>query len=202
MCDTLYEPRPHKYSTFISPGPVGVVGDVLCQTRLYSSTPDMVPRYAAWNSGANETFLGSNVRDGSVNSYVSNGGPARTLHRSGGRDIAVGKRIEDMNWKSLYYDVTMGSLGDYDWRDSQASVYESNRTGERFTPLPNGFSLPPGQVRRDSGPLIQQIDGGGDNGSDYDPNMYQSIVQNNTQDAGVVTGSSSQVRGYGMNRGY
>lgn len=153
MTDTLVETfYPSKRIQIIHPGPVGPVGDVLCQTRLKHSNPDMALRWEYWNSGVNEIFLGSNVQDGYKRSYVSAGGSARTIERGKRRMVTrKGIRVQDININTNMMEPKVGSLGDYDWRNKQATVYESNRTGFKFLPLPYGYELPYGQIPRAGG---------------------------------------------------
>lgn len=161
MTDVLVEAfHPKLKVTRIHPGPVGVVGDVLCQTRLKHSNPDLPLRWEAWNSGANEIFLGSNIQDGYKRSYVSSGRQGR-VYEYGGKRMSTRKGIvvQDLNSNTNMMEPQVGSLGDYDWRSKQAAVYESNRTGFKFLPLPYGYRLPYGQVPRAGGPVTSITDG-------------------------------------------
>jgi len=147
--------RPTRRPIIASPGPVGSVGDVLASTRLKHSNPDMPLRYSGWNSGVNEIFLGSNVSDGQHVGYVSQGFGAEVLeskfgHTQGTR-TATGYRVQDLNSKTNMLEPDLGSLGDYDWRNRQATVYESNRPSSLFTPLPYGYQLRSGQLERAGG---------------------------------------------------
>lgn len=63
----------------IQPGSVGSVGDVLGQVRVKQSSPDMPFAWDPIFSGADEPFRGSNVQNGTIGSWTSDGMAAKTL---------------------------------------------------------------------------------------------------------------------------
>ena len=64
---------------FISPGAVGPVGDVLAQVRIKQSSPDMPFAWDSTFGDHNEKRRGSNVQNGTIGSYTSNGLGAETV---------------------------------------------------------------------------------------------------------------------------
>lgn len=136
----------------IQPGPVGSVGDVICQSRLKHSAPELPLRFSEWNAGKNEVFLGSNVSDGQHVGYDSGGGPARLIDSNwGGRrsfKTRLGYILQDIREPDNAVEPFVSSLGDYSWRNKIATTYEARRTGENFLPLPGGYQLSPGEVPR------------------------------------------------------
>lgn len=63
----------------IQPGRVGSVGDVLAQVRIKQSSPDMAFAWDSTFGGHNEKRRGSNVQDGLMGSYTSNGLGAKVV---------------------------------------------------------------------------------------------------------------------------
>lgn len=128
----------------IRPGPVGSVGDVNLQVKLRKSAPDMVDRYYRMTHGKNEPEFGSNVSDGQYGGYTSGGMGAVTLTRKmpyrTGFKSAVGWIKEDVVPTDRSRVSQMGSLGRYTWDTQAARVFKAKTTGEKFLPLPFGYS--------------------------------------------------------------
>ena len=154
-----YRPLNRASYSYISPGWVGSVGDVLVTPRLKQSAPDLPTRYEAWAAGDNAVFLGSNVQDGQHISQSSGGGPSRCIDSnwSGSRSFKTrrGWYMEDIRAPDNFVEPYVSSLGDYSWRNKVATVYDSLRTGENFLPVPGQYRLAPGQVPR--GGLVPRV---------------------------------------------
>lgn len=127
----------------ISPGAVGTVGDVLIQTKLKHSSPDMPERYEAWNSKVNSVFYGSNVQDGTSESFTSEGLGARVvqrpIHRYTGYKTAVGWKHQDIVPTDRKVESKMAGLPQFGWNSLVASVERTKTSGDRFLPLPRGY---------------------------------------------------------------
>lgn len=128
----------------IRPGPVGSVGDVNLQVKLRKSAPDMVDRYYRMSHGKNEEKFGSNVSDGQYGGYSSGGMGAITLRKKMGYRTgfksAVGWIKEDIVPTDRSRVSQMGSLGQYTWDTKAARVFKAKTTGDKFLPLPYGYS--------------------------------------------------------------
>lgn len=137
----------------IRPGVVGSVGDVNLQPKLKHSNPDMPLRWEKAFAKQNEPRLGSNVQDGYKKSYDSKGRQAKS---TSGYFNLEGRRFKTQRgWKwtdlrapDTFVEPRVTSLGDYQWRNKVAKVYEAKRTGNKFLPLPGAYVLPLGQVPR------------------------------------------------------
>lgn len=136
----------------IQPGPVGSVGDVICQPKLKHSAPELPIRWDMELGGKNLTHLGSNVQDGNMKSYDS-GGMGSVVHDSNwqsGRSFKtrLGWVVEDITKPDNLVEPFVSSLGDYTWRDKIATVYEARRTGTQFLPIPGQYQLSEGEYAR------------------------------------------------------
>lgn len=151
----IVDTRPFPYTWlnhYISPGPVGSVGDALLQVRLKHSEPSMPLRWDPTWSGQNEPRLGSNVSDGQYIGATSLGGPPRLLDSNWGFrtdfKYANGWRFTNVQIPDRSIQPVAGSTPDYSWHNKVATLLESRHTGEKFLPLPGPFQLGPGQVPR------------------------------------------------------
>lgn len=136
----------------IRPGVVGSVGDVHVTPRYKHSSPNLPIRWDPYFSGKNSIFLGSNVNNGTVASYDSGGGPARTIDSNwGGRrhfKIRNGWVYQDLRAPDKLVSPVLGETPDYSWHNKIATNYEAKRTGEKFLPLPGPYIPSPGEVTR------------------------------------------------------
>jgi hypothetical protein len=142
----------------IRPGVVGSVGDVLLNPRYAQSSPDMPMRFDKSFNGPKESRLGSNVQNGTIKSYDSKGGPARTYDTNwGGRrnfKISHGYVYQDMRAPDKSVQPILGSTPDYSWHNKIATTIEAKRTGNLFLPLPHGYE-PVAQTRGGAYPIIR-----------------------------------------------
>lgn len=143
--------------SYISPGLVGSVGDVLISTKLKQSAPDMEPRYEYWNTGLNTIFYGSNVQDGYSESFTSNGMGSKTvsrpIYRYTGYKTNVGWRHQDIVPTDNYREAKQAALPQFGWKSQVASILRTKHTGEMFTPLPGGYG-PSSQTRGTQHPTV------------------------------------------------
>ena len=147
-----YRPMNRWDHSFIQPGNVGSVGSTVLQVRLKHSAPDLPLRYDPLFSHKNMIANGSNVQNGSVPSYVSDGGPARVVDSNwGGRrhfKVRHGWIIEDMRAPDKAHEPEMDNIPSYDWNNRIATAYQSNRTGNMFLPVPGPYQPAPGEQTR------------------------------------------------------
>jgi hypothetical protein len=162
----VYRPLDRWNNDYIAPGNVGSVGDVHMQPRLKHSNPDMPLRWERAFAGKNEKRLGSNVQNGTKNSFQSGGGPAKARDTAweGDRQFKtqVGWRYQDLRAPDVLVEPYVSSLGDYSWRNRIAKVVNAKATGSMFMPLPGGYSLPEGAVPR--GGLTPELQVGDETG--------------------------------------
>ena len=135
----------------IQPGPVGSVGDVLCQPRLKQSAPDLPMRFDPNFSHQNEVFLGSNVQDGQFTSYDSGGGMARTVDSNWVNrkfKTSHGWIYQDLRGPDTLHEPFTGETPDYSWQNKIATAYEAFRSGNSFLPVTGAYAQSPGEVTR------------------------------------------------------
>lgn len=155
-----YRPLNRWDCSYIQPGNVGSVGEANVQVRLKHSAPDLPLRYDPLFSHKNEVANGSNVNDGSITSYTSDGGPARVVDSNwGGRrhfKVRHGWIIQDLRAPDKIHQPETGEEGQYDWNNRIATAYDSYRTGNMFLPLPGPYRPQPGELTRGArAPTIQ-----------------------------------------------
>jgi hypothetical protein len=133
--------------TFISPGNVGSVGDVLTQTMLKTSMPDLPPRNLL--TAKEMERLGSIVQDGQSGYYKYSGCP-RVVDREMvnlDRHTPYGWVHQDLRAPDKAYETAVSfSFSNFD--NQRATIYNARRTGDYFLPLPGGYQLQPGQEPR------------------------------------------------------
>jgi hypothetical protein len=138
--------------SYISPGPVGSVGDCLIQTRLKQNTPDSPMRWEYGSVGRDSITKGTNLQDGMKLNIASAGGPATTIDSNwGGRDsfkISRGWIFQDIRLPDKSVIPLYGSTPGYSWNNQVATTYRANVTGEKFLPVPGGYMPPPGTILR------------------------------------------------------
>jgi hypothetical protein len=147
--DPRIENRPYQRwsDSYISPGPVGSLGDALVTPMLKTSYIEQPPRF-------DKAF---GVTDGTA---LQNGDDANYLHAGVGRcidsnwDIRRPKRKYQNGWKSINVqspdmmtEPYVSQLGDFSWRNQVARVtttpYQMNPPGE-YVPAgtPRGGAVP------------------------------------------------------------
>ena len=168
-----YRPLNRWDNSFIQPGKVGSVGDVVLGVKLRHSAPDTPIRFDNFFSHSNmigitKTLLlmllanGANISDGQGEGYMSGGGVARVVNSNwGGRrhfKVRHGWIMQDLRAPDKVHDPTLGEIPHYDWNNKVATTYQAMRTGNRFLPLPGPYQPAPGeQTRGARGPTTQQI---------------------------------------------
>jgi hypothetical protein len=125
----------------------------------------MQARYAPGTAGVAGERLGSNVQDGQYTSFDTGFGDARVVDSNwGGRrgmQTATGWFHQDLREPDRSITPYVSSTGDYSWLNRVATVYNSKRTGEKFLPLPGGYSLSPGEITRGGAyPVVTDVAGG------------------------------------------
>jgi len=145
----------------IRPGSVGSVGDCLITERLKSSLPGDF-RWDPHTFGAKESNYGSNVRNGSKQSYSSGGGSSRVLDSNwGGRrrfETSHGWRYQDVRVPDRRLEPVLGEMPQYNWHNRIATVNNAKSTGSMFT-VPRGGVLegPSGVVRGGNMPMVTAV---------------------------------------------
>lgn len=149
----------------IRPGPVGSIGDVNLQPRLKQSAPDFPFKFDPEFSHNRESIHGSNVTDGQHTNYNSHGGPSTLIDTNWGgrRDFSTqrGWVFQDLRPEDRSIEPLLGELPQYSWRNRVATNYNAVRTGDKFLPLPHGYSLGPDDIARGGAyPVVTDIAGG------------------------------------------
>lgn len=172
MSEFIIDYRHPRHYEQCSPGVVGSVGDVLGQTRLKHSAPDLPLRFKY--TGSEIQHLGSNVQNGSIANYEGNGiYQLEDSHWGGRRDfkIANGWKHQDLRAPDKRYEsVTAPTFSSFD--NLAHSIFEARRTGDKFLPLPHGYEPPQNFQSRGAAPVITAIAGG-----DFTP-QPTSVVTN------------------------
>ena len=149
---TQIRPLPAQAYEIVRPGMVGSVGDVLGQIRVKQSSPDMPFAWDPIFSGVDEPFRGSNVQNGTIGSWTSDGMSARTIDRpwTGRKSFktAVGWVHQDISAPDKMVTPVFQSQPSYSWVNRQAQVKKALVSGENFLPLPGGYQPTPGQIPR------------------------------------------------------
>jgi hypothetical protein len=126
----------------ISPGAVGGVGDVNMLPRLRTSCAAMLPVRFDPTALVQEPIAGSNVQDGQVKSYDSNGGPARlydTVWSGRRKRKAVGARFQDLRAPDKAIEPIVVGSNQYSYKNMVATVVNARATGNKFLPLPGEY---------------------------------------------------------------
>lgn len=147
----ITSPYYYSHAMVPTPGANASVGETNLSVRLKQSMPDMPFRYEPWTAGINEVSLGSNVQNGQQVSYVSGGGPARTMPQKRQKLVCNGWRMQDLRAPDTLHEPLNIGTPQYSWNNKVATSYEIRRTGEKFLPLPFGYmqnaaSVPRGGV--------------------------------------------------------
>jgi hypothetical protein len=160
----IQKPLNNWMSDYISPGRVGSVGDVNLQVELKKSMPGMPKRFQPWTSSKYEQRLGSNVQDGQMHSYDSGGAMARVIDENWNTrrsfKTSRGWIYQDLRAADRTIVPVFGQAPQYSWLNSVANVYNAKTNGNKFLPLPGGYSPAPGDIPR--GGLVPRINPLGD----------------------------------------
>ena len=152
----------NKY--YISPGGVGSVGDTMASVRIKQSSPEMTPKYQAWNSGEMESFYGSNVQDGRMTSFMTGGTNAKTLSRPlpfrSGNRTSFGWVHQGIVPTDRSRATKVAPLPQFGWKSQVANVVRARVTGDSFLPLPGGYSAV-GLSRGTQSPRVVDSSSGG-----------------------------------------
>lgn len=148
----------------IRPGSQGSVGDVLPQQRLKQSAPDLAPRYEEWSSKQNEVYFGSNVQNGTKESFTTAGLGARAVGRKIWRNRGftndVGWVHQDIVPTDRSRETKLASNPQFGWKSQVSRTYKAKVSGDKFLPLPGGYGPTGGVPRGSQFPLVvQKTDG-------------------------------------------
>jgi hypothetical protein len=155
MVDSIAHLKPLNrwdYSS-IRPGPQGSVGDVLGSIKLKHSFPDQGIRLEPAYKGNKQNRLGSNVSDGNSRSFTT-AGPgdpyvsASPWNAYRNQQYNAGWTIQDVRAPDTLHTPFTGSTPEYSWQNKIATVYNAQRTGKLFLPLPGAYQLSPGETPR------------------------------------------------------
>lgn len=139
-------------NSFISPGAVGSVGDCLIQSRLKQNTPDSPMRWQYGTVGKDSILKGTNLQDGMKLNIATMGGPAKTIDSNwGGRrefKTRVGWIYQDLRQVDKSVIPIMGNTPNYSWNNKIATTYKATISGDKFLPMPGGYSAAPGTMLR------------------------------------------------------
>jgi hypothetical protein len=139
---------------YISPGPVGSVGDALTSVRIKQSSPDMPFAYQQEFDPSNDIYRGSNVQDGQWASFSDGGFNAKVKRRKLGVNANVGWIQQDISRPDIYREPMLLDQPSAGFKSQVASILK--RQGDMFTQLPLGYSPQPGDIPRGNQvPIIQ-----------------------------------------------
>lgn len=139
---------------YISPGPVGSVGDALTSVRIKQSCPDMPFAYQKEFSPSNDIYRGSNVQDGQWYSFSDGGFNAQVKRRKLGVGANVGWIQQDISRPDTYREPMLLDQPSAGFKSQVASILK--RQGDMFTQLPLGYSPQPGDIPRGNQvPVVQ-----------------------------------------------
>jgi len=143
----------------LRPGSQGSVGDVLTQQRLKQSAPDLAPRYEKWSSKENSMYYGSNVQNGTQESFTTTGLAARTVGRKVWRNRGFKNDIGWVHQDIVPVDRTretkLASNPQFGWKSQQSRIFRAKVSGENFLPLPGGYGPSGETLRGTQYPLVQ-----------------------------------------------
>ena len=150
---------------YISPGPVGSVGDTLLAVQLKTSFPGDL-RYDKLTKGAKECRFGSNVTDGYWTSFATGAGPAKVKD-----NIWSGDRSDKTSHGWIYQDLravdrsetaVLAATPQYSWRTKVATTNRAATPGTLF-PIPAGGMIEPpvgGMMRGGMFPAVVATEAG------------------------------------------
>jgi len=188
-----YDRPNYQNHIFIQPGNVGSVGDVNVSPHFQASYPDAPVLLDPYFSGANASRLGSSVQNGTSVSYVSGGSFARTIDTNWMRRrnrTRVGWIMQDLRGSDKVHEPVMGQTPQYGWNNKVATVVQSLRRGEQFSPLPMGYNPGFGLPRGGQVPQITVI------GGDGNTNGLKSVVTGNKAVMDNIAKTNLAEKGY------
>lgn len=140
---------------YISPGPVGPVGDVLVNEKLKKSHPDLPPRYT-FNSLKGR---GIGLQDGTWYNYHNYGLAAQverqTYYDQSTETVDHGVSHQDVRLQDLKADTRVLAAPQFGWKNQEATMLNARVTGEQFLPLPMGYQ--PEGIRRGPQPRTNTL---------------------------------------------
>lgn len=135
---------------YISPGPVGSVGDVLTSVRIKQSDPDADFAYSKTFAPKNSVIRGSNVQDGQWFSFSDGGYNAEVKKRRLNNGVAfksdVGWVYKNVVPEDMYVEPKVSSQGRVGFETQAAAIL--HRSGDMFKELPGGYSSLSGVLPR------------------------------------------------------
>lgn len=139
---------------YISPGPVGSVGDTLTSVQIKQSSPDMPFAYQKDFSPSNDIYRGSNVQDGQWYSFSNGGFNAKVKRRKLGVGANVGWIQQDISRPDTFREPMLLDQPSANFKSQVASIIK--RQGDMFTQLPLGYNPQPGDILRGNQiPVVQ-----------------------------------------------
>ncbi len=133
-------------NNYISPGPVGPIGDVIVNEKLKKSCPDLPPRYSIKDMRAR----GHGIQDGTWYNYHNNGLNANverlSFYDQNNVTFADGFRVQDLRLQDLKAESRLLGAPQFGWKNQKATLLNARVTGEQFLPHPGGY-LPSGVSR-------------------------------------------------------
>lgn len=128
-------------NSYICPGPVCSVGDVVQNVRLKHSAPDLPLR---WEDTYGELKKkGSYATDGGWYSGATLGLGAETIvtdsYNRGWESRQVGTTYQDMRNNDLAGAQREVPVNQFEWKTQVGEVYQARVAGKRFLPLPGGY---------------------------------------------------------------
>jgi len=133
---------------YISPGPSGPIGCPQVNSRLDQSQPFSPMRFQL----PEIVTYGSNLQDGQHRSFISGGlGPETidmTWNNPTPRKTLYGTEWTSIQLPDVSIEPELNSTFHYNYANLKANTFNSLSSGKSAGPLPNGFSLPSGQIPR------------------------------------------------------
>lgn len=145
---------------YISPGPVGSVGDALTSIQLKTSAPSMPRRWSQTYSPLNDQKRGSNVQDGQWNSFSDGGSGAVLKKQKFTRKADVGQVMRDIVPAARSTEPVLAVQKTIGYKAHVAEIV--SRSGDLFPILPGGYSPESGVLLRGGQTPMTTIIGGSD----------------------------------------
>ena len=138
-------------STWISPGVVGSVGDVVRRVRLKQSNPDLAMRYKKWTNGNRACRMGNNVQNGDIRNYLGNSVPRTKIGYLPSRRAfrtEYGERHQDIRAPDTMVEPFVAPIDRLPWRNQVAKIFKAQMPSNAFLPVPGPYELSPGELPR------------------------------------------------------
>jgi hypothetical protein len=127
--------------SYISPGPVSAVGDVVQNIRLKQSCPELAMRWDLSKSEVKQR--GSGVSDGTVpNNYTGSSLTTTVVsdyYHSPNESDVVGFAYQDLRPNDLAASTRELGAPQFGWKSTQASVNKALVMGKQFLPVTQGY---------------------------------------------------------------